>query len=124
MGNAARWQDWASFALGLWLAISPWIAGYADNETATANAAFMGVALALGSHFEIGICELAAEWLNLGAGVWLLMAPFTLGFAGEPVAAANCLAVGAFVAALAVSALELDKEIGRLWHRRSPGIRL
>ena len=35
--NAAttKWQDWASFALGLWLAVSPWIAGYAEHEAAT-----------------------------------------------------------------------------------------
>ena len=39
---AARWQGWASFALGLWLALSPWICGYADDERfATGNAAFM-----------------------------------------------------------------------------------
>ena len=27
----ARWQEWASFALGLWLAMSPWLCGYADQ---------------------------------------------------------------------------------------------
>ena len=46
--TAARWQGWVSFALGLWLAMSPWICGYADDEhLATGNAAFMGIALAL-----------------------------------------------------------------------------
>ena len=34
-----RWQDWASFALGLWLAVSPWLADYAAHDVATANAA-------------------------------------------------------------------------------------
>ncbi len=114
---ANKWQDWASFALGLWLAVSPWAAGYAEHEAATANAIVVGLALALGSHFECVACDdLPAEWLNLAAGVWLVSAPFVLEFASR-VATANCITVGAFVAALAASALSLDKQIGKLWHR-------
>jgi hypothetical protein len=115
MTATARWQEWASFALGLWLAVSPWLAGYADNAPATANAAFVGLTLALASHFEASFDEVAGEWLNLAAGLWLLGAPFAIGFIGSTAAAANCLTVGACVTALAASALHLDKEIGRLF---------
>jgi len=115
---ANKWQDWASFALGLWLAVSPWAAGYAEYEAATANAILVGLALALGSHFECVACDdLPVEWLNLAVGVWLVSAPFVLEFASR-VATANSIAVGAFVAALAASALSLDKHIGKLWHSR------
>ncbi len=117
----ARWQEWASFALGLWLAVSPWLVGYADNEEATANAAFLGLAVALASHFEATFDHLLAEWLNLGAGLWLVAAPFALGFAPATVAAANSIAVGTFVIALSASALSLDKEIGKLWHKLLAG---
>ena len=87
---AARWQGWASFALGLWLAMSPWICGYADDERlATGNAAFVGIALALGSHFEVALDADFAEWLNLAAGTWLAAAPFFLGFATAVVPAVN-----------------------------------
>jgi hypothetical protein len=114
----AKWQDWASFALGLWLAVSPWIVGYSEHEAATANAIVLGLALALGSHFECVACadEVRAEWLNLAAGIWLVCAPFTLEF-GSTVAAANSVVVGAFVALLAASALSLDKRIGKLLHK-------
>src|SRR5262245_37001054 len=44
---STKWQDWTSFALGLWLAVSPWMLDYSHIEAATANAAFMGLALAL-----------------------------------------------------------------------------
>ena len=113
----SKWQHWASFALGLWLAVSPWLAGYAEHQAATANAVIVGLALALGSHFECVACDDApAEWLNLAAGVWLVCAPFMLEFSSR-VASANSLTVGAFIALLAGSALSLDKQLGKLWHK-------
>ena len=115
----AKWQNWASFALGLWLAVSPWIAGYAEHDAATANAIIVGLALALGSHFEcVAGDEMPAEWLNLAAGVWLVSAPFVLGFTSSAQASANSVLVGGLVAALAVSALSLDKYLGKLLHKR------
>lgn len=121
MAATTRWQEWASFALGLWLALSPWIVGYAEHEAATANAAFLGLALALGSHFEASLDENCAEWLNMAAGIWLVAAPFVLGFSVVPVATANSIAVGTLVMALAASALSLDKEIGKWWHKNVAG---
>ena len=122
MVGTARWQDWVSFALGLWLAVSPWIVGYEHHVPETANAAFVGIALALGAHFEIGMDELWTEWVNFAVGLWLLAAPFALGFSVS-VAMVNCIAVGCFICALAASALHLDKEMGRLWQRLNPIIR-
>jgi hypothetical protein len=112
-----RWQDWASFALGLWLAVSPWLADYAAHDAATANAAFVGLSLALLAHFGFSCDHMSCEWLNLAGGLWLLVAPFMLGFDGNHVAAVNSVTVGAFVAVLSAWALELDREIGKLWHR-------
>jgi hypothetical protein len=115
--TSTKWQDWTSFALGLWLAVSPWAAGYIEYETATMNAIFVGLALALASHFECVACDdMPVEWINLAAGVWLVCAPFTLEFASR-VAMVNSITVGASVALLAASALSLDKQIGKLWHR-------
>ena len=114
---ATKWQDWTSFALGLWLTVSPWVLGYSSVHSATANAAFVGLALALGAHFEAACDVEAPEWLNLAAGLWLVIAPVVLGFSALHVAAANSIAVGSLVAMLAASALSLDKEIGRLWER-------
>lgn len=103
-----RWQDWAIFATALSLAVSPWLLDYAWHPAATANAALAGLALSLAAHFEAS-CEMSIDWLNLGAGLWLIAAPFVLGFAGQPLATASSLAVGAAVVALVASALELDR---------------
>ena len=115
---SAKWQDWASFILGLWLALSPWIAGYAEHAGATANAVTTGLVLALASHFECIACdeEVPIEWLNLALGAWLVSAPFIIEFASR-VASANSIAVGAAIFALAASALSLDKRLGNRWHR-------
>ena len=116
---AVKWQDWASFALGLWLAVSPWIAGYAEHEVATANAIVAGLVLALGSHFECVACDdLPAEWVNLGIGLWLVCAPFILEFPSPAVASVNSMLVGAFVSGLAFSALSLDKHLGKVLQKR------
>jgi hypothetical protein len=106
---AKRWQEWASFALGLWLAVSPWAADYAGHPAATANAVFLGLGLALGSHFQAALDDCQGEWLNLAAGVWLIAAPFYLGFENA-VATATSICVGGFVAGLAYSALSLSRQ--------------
>jgi hypothetical protein len=116
----ARWQEWASFMLGLWLAVSPWACGYAEGEpAATGNAAFMGVALALASHFLVSVEGQRAAGVVFAAGVWLAAAPFVLGFAHVPLPAVNSIVVGTMVMALAASALSLDKEIEKWWHKVS-----
>jgi hypothetical protein len=122
MVGTARWQDWASFGLGLWLAVSAFIVGYEAEMAATVNAVFIGVALAIGAHFQISMDELWAEWVNFAVGLWLLAAPFVLTFSGTA-AMINCIAVGSMICALAASALQLDKEMGRLWQRLIPTIR-
>ncbi len=116
---ATRWQDWASFTLGLWLAMSPWIVGYSAHQVATANAAFTGLALALGSHFEVSFDEISIEWFNLAAGLWLVAAPFVLNFTALTDVTANCIVVGTLVTVLSASALSLDKEIGKWWQGRA-----
>jgi hypothetical protein len=123
MVGTARWQDWTSFGLGLWLAVSPWIVGYDGDHAATCNAAFVGVALAIGAHFEIVLDELRAEWLNLAVGLWLLAAPFLLDFGPGPVATGNCIIVGCLICWLAASALELEKDVARLLQKGTTVIR-
>jgi hypothetical protein len=109
---STRWHGWAVFALGLWLAVSPWLTGYSEHPASTANAAGAGLLLALAAHFRAS-CELSIAWLDLGGGVWLLMAPFVLGFDDLSMATADCIAVGAAASALAASSLRLDRQPAR-----------
>ena len=115
--STRHWQDWANYGLALWLAVSPWLADYAAHDVATANAAVCGLTLAVIAHFG-GTCEhMSCEWLDLGGGLWLVVAPMILGFSDQHVAAMNSIAVGACIAFLSAWALHLDREVGRLWHK-------
>jgi len=108
----ARWQDWVSFAAGLWLALSPWICGYADEQpAATGNAAFMGIALAITAHFQASLDARSARWLHFAAGAWLAVAPFVLAFGEALIPALNCIAVGTLLMALAT--FSPDKDLGK-----------
>ena len=118
MNSTAKWQDWASFMLGLWIAMSPWVLDYSQQEAATANAVFVGLSLALGSHFEAS-CAWSAQWLHAVAGAWLVLAPFLFGYATQPMATTNSVVAGVLVLMLAASAASLDKEVDRLLHRRA-----
>ena len=61
------------------------------------------------------------EWASFVLGLWLVMAPFVLGFSSATLPTANSVAVGTLVMVLAGSALSLDKEIGKWWHKRVAG---
>ncbi|HZQ71515.1 MAG TPA: SPW repeat protein [Burkholderiales bacterium] len=121
MPATAKFHDWAGFTLGLWLAVSPWLLGYSQSEAATANAALLGLFLALGSHFELSFESLSLAWLNTFAGAWLVLSPFVLGFSSVLEAAANAVAVGAAVMVLCGAALSAERGFAKGWQRRAPG---
>ena len=112
-----RWQDWASFALALWLAVSPWLADYAAHDAATANAAVVGLLLAVTAHVGFSCEQISCEWLGIAGGLWLLASPFVLGFSGQFGAAVNAMAVGALVGLLSVWRLHLDRGLDRIRDR-------
>jgi len=54
------WEEWTSFALGIWLAVSPWVLGFDIVTAAMANALIVGLIVAalalwtLGTDRDIG----------------------------------------------------------------------
>lgn len=88
---------------GLWLIISPFILGF------TTRAAAMWVAVVVGIIVMLLACIRAANpqrhiglsWLNLLLGLWLIVAPFVLGFAAAT-PTWNSVILGIIVALLAI----------------------
>jgi hypothetical protein len=101
MKRNESWQDWAILVLGLWLLISPFLLGYASADAAAWNAYAVGAAVVILAATSLWVPSFGMdeEWANLMLGLWLVAAPFVLGFIGsEPLAAWNQIVVGVLIA--------------------------
>jgi SPW repeat-containing protein len=99
----AKLCDVANLILGSVLFISPWIFAFASGAQSQ-NAYISGIVIAV-----LAIAALAAfatweEWLNLIAGLWVIVSPWVLGFQGTTAMTVHVI-VGILVALLA--AIEL-----------------
>jgi hypothetical protein len=122
MFKALQWEDWLGIALGACLLVSPWVVGFSDHSAATMNALVMGSILVLEELLELDVHEMAEEWIDLVAGLWLVVSPFALGFASLTAAAASTIAVGVLTMLFALWAMSpLDKRISHWWHDRVTG---
>lgn len=86
--------DKINLVLGALLFVSPWVLGFSGDPNAALNAQIVGAlifALALLEMFAFNMWE---EWASLAAGVWLIVAPFVLGFNGLISALAIHIAIG------------------------------
>jgi SPW repeat-containing protein len=119
MFKTLQWEDWLGVGLGVWLLVSPWALGYSDQSAATMNALILGSILVLEEMLEVGVHEMVEEWIDLVAGLWLMVAPFVLGFAASAPAAVNSVAVGLLTVLFAAWAMSpLDERLSRWWHGR------
>lgn len=92
----------AGAAIFLWVAVSPWIWGFADSHAAVANhvALLFGFApLAL-----IMVNLRPAAFVTLLGGIWLAAGPWALGYATDHAAWLNDLASGLALIVLCASA--------------------
>ena len=105
-----RTCDVINLVLGAFLLCSPWIFGFASGLQ-TQNAVISGIVIAI-----LSIAALAAfaeweEWLNLIVGLWVVVSPWVLGFAGTT-AMRVCVIVGLVVAAIAAIELWMEHRGG------------
>lgn len=80
-GNQVTTASGLNVLAGIWLIIAPFVLGYA-NQTPTTNDIWLGIivgVLALIRAVTRGAQWLS--WINILAGIWLIIAPFVLGYA-------------------------------------------
>jgi hypothetical protein len=100
LDTRARGISIAMFLAGIWLILSPFLLGYGDG--ATNNSVITGIVIAAVSTVQLnGMRRGWAGWLMAAAGLWLVIAPFALGFT-EPSVLWNELIVGLIVAGLSI----------------------
>ena len=109
----AHAQDWVNLVCAVLLFISPWILAFSGDVTATRAAWITGVVVAI---FAVAAMVQFAEWeewINALLGVWMIVAPWVVGFSTIGVAVAAFVVLGIVV--LAASASEL-------WQMRHPHV--
>jgi len=95
-----QWEDWASWLLGFWLLLSPWILQFEDQAAAMQNSVILGFVLILAEVVTLSAFQVWEEWINVALGAWLLVSPWVLRGVG-PAAATDFVVVGLLVIALA-----------------------
>jgi SPW repeat-containing protein len=92
----------AAGAVILWIAISPWLWGFADSHPAVAN--HVSVVFGFGP-LALLIANLRpAAFVTLLGGAWLAVSPWLLGYAADHAAWLNELVTGLMLIVLCASA--------------------
>jgi hypothetical protein len=94
-----HWEDWASFVVGLWLFISPWVLQYRET-TAAQNAFVVGFLVMVTAMIALASFVVWEEWFGAVLGAWLVISPWIFGAAFVPMV--NFVIVGFLILALAL----------------------
>lgn len=106
------WEDWCGMLLGIVIALSPWLTrqtnyglGAAEYGPVIMNTLLIGVFIFGLSQLEYVALQRWEEIAAFALGLWLVVSPHALGYAGEGVLRFWHWGLGAL--ALALAALEL-----------------
>lgn len=95
-----RFQDWINLVLAAFLFVSPWIFQYADQQAAW-NAWISGLVVAVLAIAALVRFAEWEEWINIVLGVWIVLAPWVIGFSAVAAATWSHVILGVLIAALA-----------------------
>ncbi len=97
--------SWLVVLAGIWEVTAPFVLGYTATTAFLWDALIVGAALVvLGAWAALSNQEgtdRALDWLNALVGLWLIAAPFVLGYTGIAAALWNDVIVGLIVAVIA-----------------------
>lgn len=102
-GSAVKLPSGSNVVLGIWLIIAPFILGYTIITAAMWNDILVGLAVVILAGIRVSrpTANSWLSWANVVLGVWLIIAPFALGYTGT-IALWNDMVVGLVVAAFGV----------------------
>jgi hypothetical protein len=100
--NARRWPDWTNMALGLLLAVSPWLLQFTGLDAATLNAVIIGFLIFALSALALTLLDRWEAYINGLLGLWAVLSPWLIGFTTYDMAMLAHIALGAMVVAVAV----------------------
>src|SRR5262249_12055713 len=97
--SSAKLGDVANLILGMILFFSPWLFGLSAGAQ-WQTASIVGIFIAVSSIAALAAFAVWEEWVNLGAGLALIVSPWLLGFQDSSAMAIDAV-IGAIVALLA-----------------------
>lgn len=100
-----RWQDGLNLILGVWLFFAPFLGVPGMTGDAAWNSYIFGFLIALFSVSALARPQKWEEGVNLVLGIWLILAPFVLGFLQMSGTAWNQIVIGIVIAIDAAWAL-------------------
>lgn len=100
--STVQWTSGTNLVAGIWMILAPFLLGYAAITAAVWNDVIIGLAVAVlaGTRLAKPLEREGASWTNLVLGLWLIAAPFALGYAATAAALWNDIVIGVVVAAL------------------------
>lgn len=110
--SAGNRLDFITLLLGLAFLAAPWVLGYGGNERATASSIVAGLAIVACAVVALAELPHLFEEVDALLGIAAATAPWIMGFAQVPHAAATHVALGLGVALLS---------LGELWWERHGG---
>ena len=103
------WEDWTALALGAVLIVSPAFDPAQLTPLVLLNAIVVGFFIVCLAMSELSLIERWEERAYLVCGVWMMLAPFMLGYLGSGTLWIWHMAIGATVVLLAVLELWQDR---------------
>ena len=119
MEQTKHWQDPVNAALGAWLLLSPFLLDFVFEVVPTASTMLSGLALIVVTFGAMCTPRAWEEWLETLIGLWLIAAPWALGFNELLPAMRASVATGVGVAVLGLWVLAIDKDYIPWLHRRT-----
>jgi SPW repeat-containing protein len=102
------WISWTNVALGIWLVIAAFVFRHASGAGVTENVItglFVSLAALWAARAFRPMVSLVASLTVALTGLWVLAAPFALGYERESAAVANDVIVGIIITALGITSM-------------------
>jgi len=109
-----RWQSIVALVLGVYVLVSPWLIPYfLQGPVLDASSVWglylAGVAVIIVAAFAILSFRLWEAWVQALLGLWIVIAPWVLGFASTRALTWNSVIVGIVLIVISLGSLKTDR---------------
>lgn len=117
----ARRENWISLIVGIWVMLSPWFFPLHGPDSILyarlISDSLTGAVVVGAAAMALQDLQPKSEWIGFVMGIWLIAAPWALGYSNESAPLWNSTIAGAVIWTAAVFALPIARET---WNREHP----